>query len=215
SYVDIILQLISSAGDHVGEEVWYRVVQIVVNNEELQEYAARTVLIHLRSPSCHENLVKVGGYILGEFGILIENIPGAGPMEQFTTLQSKFGMCSLQTRALLLTTYLKFINLFPDIKGEILSVFNHYRHVLDVELQQRAAEYMSIATMSTDDLLQTVCEEMPPFPERESALLSRLHQKHSDTEDKRTWIIGGKEINKDRENARFSTLGSRTNPSSS
>ncbi|CAG8640611.1 5178_t:CDS:2 [Funneliformis caledonium] len=214
-YVDIILQLISSAGDHVGEEVWYRVVQIVVNNEELQEYAARTVLIHLRSPSCHENLVKVGGYILGEFGILIENIPGAGPMEQFTTLQSKFGMCSLQTRALLLTTYLKFINLFPDIKGEILSVFNHYRHVLDVELQQRAAEYMSIATMSTDDLLQTVCEEMPPFPERESALLSRLHQKHSDTEDKRTWIIGGKEINKDRENARFSTLGSRTNSTDS
>ncbi|CAI2175521.1 5498_t:CDS:10, partial [Funneliformis geosporum] len=210
-YVDIILQLISSAGDHVGEEVWYRVVQIVVNNEELQEYAARTVLIHLRSPSCHENLVKVGGYILGEFGILIANIPGAGPMEQFTTLQSKFGMCSLQTRALLLTTYLKFINLFPDIKGEILSVFNHYRHVLDVELQQRAAEYMSITTMSTDDLLQTVCEEMPPFPERESALLSRLHQQHSDTEDKRTWIIGGKEINKDRENARFSTLGSRSN----
>ncbi len=32
-YVDTILQLISSAGDHVSEEVWYRVIQIVVNNE--------------------------------------------------------------------------------------------------------------------------------------------------------------------------------------
>lgn len=36
-YVDTILRLMSSAGDHVGEEVWYRVVQIVTNTEELQE----------------------------------------------------------------------------------------------------------------------------------------------------------------------------------
>ncbi|KAF8950913.1 hypothetical protein BGZ46_004255, partial [Entomortierella lignicola] len=40
-YVDVILQLISSAGDHVGEEVWYRVVQIVTNHENLQEYSAK------------------------------------------------------------------------------------------------------------------------------------------------------------------------------
>lgn len=60
-YVDTILRLISSAGDHVSEEVWYRVVQIVLNNEDVQEYAARKVLEHLKSPSCHENLIKVGG----------------------------------------------------------------------------------------------------------------------------------------------------------
>ncbi|RHZ80311.1 hypothetical protein Glove_137g77 [Diversispora epigaea] len=197
-YVDIILQLISTAGDHVGEEVWYRVVQIVTNNEGLQEYASRTVLTHLKSPACHENLVKIGGYILGEFGHLISNVPGANPIEQFQAIHSKFGMCTLQTRALLLTTYFKFINLFPEIKGEILPVFNQYRHALDSELQQRASEYMSMATMPSEDLLQTVCEEMPPFPERESALLSRLHQKNSDTEDKRTWLLGreaNKEIN--------------------
>ncbi|CAG8554418.1 10103_t:CDS:2, partial [Acaulospora colombiana] len=209
-YVDIILQLISSAGDHVGEEVWYRVVQIVTNNEELQEYAAKTVLIHLKSPSCHENLVKIGGYILGEFGHLIANISGATPIEQFRAIHSKFGMCSLQTRALLLTTYFKFINLFPEIKGEILSVFNQYRHVLDSELQQRSSEYMVMATMPNDDILQTVCEEMPPFPERESALLSRLHQQHSDTEDKRTWTLGSKDISKEKEVSRISFI-SRNN----
>lgn len=36
-YVDTILRLMSTAGDHVGEEVWYRVVQIITNTEELQE----------------------------------------------------------------------------------------------------------------------------------------------------------------------------------
>ena len=60
-YVDTILQLISAAGDHVGDEVWYRVVQITTNTEDLQAYAASVVLEHLRSPSSHESLIKVGG----------------------------------------------------------------------------------------------------------------------------------------------------------
>lgn len=29
----------------------------------------------LQAPACHENLVKVGGYILGEFGNLIAGDP--------------------------------------------------------------------------------------------------------------------------------------------
>jgi AP-2 complex subunit alpha len=40
-YVDTILRLMSTAGDHVGEEVWYRVVQIITNTEELQEVSFR------------------------------------------------------------------------------------------------------------------------------------------------------------------------------
>lgn len=60
-YVDTILELISAAGDHVGDEVWYRVVQIVTNTEDLQAYAARVVFARLRLPVAHESLVKVGG----------------------------------------------------------------------------------------------------------------------------------------------------------
>lgn len=205
-YVDIILQLISTAGDHVGDEVWYRIIQIVTNNEELQEYAARRALEHLRAPSCHENLVKVGGYILGEFGHLVANHPGCSPIEQFHSIHSKFTLCSPATRAMLMSTYIKFVNLFPEIRKEVLTVFHQYRRVLDAELHQRACEYIQIAMMPTEDLLQTVCEEMPPFPERESALISRLHAKHGATEDKRTWIIGGKDVNKEREAVRMQKL---------
>jgi AP-2 complex subunit alpha len=60
-YVDTILELISSAGDHVGDEVWYRVVQITTNTEDLQEYAAKAVFEHLKVPNCHESLIKVAG----------------------------------------------------------------------------------------------------------------------------------------------------------
>lgn len=216
-YVDTILQLISAAGDHVGDEVWYRVVQIVTNTEDLQQYAARVVFEHLKAPSTHESLVKVGGYILGEYGHLIANEPGYSPIEQFQVLHSKSQFCVASTRALLLSTYIKWVNVFPEIKPQLLTIFERYRHVLDVELQQRACEFYALASRPEDDeLLQNICEEMPSFPPRVSALLGRLNMKHGDTEDKRTWIHGGKEANLDRDIAKQKVegnIGSAAEPS--
>ncbi|KAM5536194.1 hypothetical protein V8D89_010093 [Ganoderma adspersum] len=198
-YVDTILELLSAAGDHVGEEVWYRVVQIVTNTEDLQAYAAKVVFEYLKSPSSHESLVKVGGYILGEYGHLIANESGYSPIEQFQVLHSKSQFCMAPTRALLLSTYIKWVNVFPEIKSQLVNVFERYRYVLDVDLQQRACEFFALAQRPEDDeLLQNVCEEIPPFPPRESTLLSRLNKKHGDTSDQRTWAIGGKESNLDR-----------------
>lgn len=143
------------------------------------------------------------GYILGEYGHLIANDPGYSPMEQFQVLHTKSQFCIAPTRALLLSTYIKWVNVFPEIKDQLVQVFERYRHVLDVDLQQRACEFFTLASRPDDDeLLQNVCEEIPPFPPRESALISRLNKKHSDTEDKRTWIHGGKEANLEREATR-------------
>jgi AP-2 complex subunit alpha len=233
-YIDTILQLISAAGDHVGDEVWYRVVQIVTNTEDLQEYAARVVFEHLKAPSTHESLVKVGGqlasffrqyssvnpyplgYILGEYGHLIANEPGYSPLEQFQILHSKSQFCVAATRSLLLSTYIKWVNVFPEIKPQLLNIFERYRHVLDAELQQRACEFYALASRPDDDeLLQNMCEEMPPFPPRVSALLGRLNRKHGDTEDKRTWIHGGKEANLDREATRRKKSGLEIKPPTS
>jgi AP-2 complex subunit alpha len=196
-YVDISLRLIAMAGDHVSDEVWQRVIQIITNNEELQIYATQTLLQFVKQNHCHETLVKIGAYTLGEFGHLIADKPGCSPYEQFMALQSKMPNCSFGSRAIILSSFVKFVNLFPEIKQILLQVFNIYSHSLDSELQQRACEYLTLTTMPTDDLLQTVCDEMPPFPERASALLSRLHSKHATTSDKRTWIVGGKDANAD------------------
>ena len=195
-YVDISLRLIAMAGDHVSDEVWQRVIQIVTNNEELQVYAAQNILQYVKG-DCHETLVKIGGYLLGEFGHLIADNKGSSPIEQYMALHAKMRGCSSSTRAILLSCFVKFVNLFPEIKPQLLLAFRAYSHSLDSELQQRACEYLALATMPTDDLLRTVCDEMPPFPERASALLSRLHQKHATTSDKRTWVVGGKDANAD------------------
>jgi AP-2 complex subunit alpha len=196
-YVDISLRLIAMAGDHVSDEVWQRVIQIISNNEELQVYAAQNTLQYCKQDHCHETLVKIGAYILGEFGHLIAEERGCSPIEQFLALQNKLPACSSSTRGMILSSFIKYVNLFPEIKPQLINVFSVYSHTLDPELQQRACEYLTLANMPSDDLLRTVCDEMPPFPERESALLSRLHQKHSRTSDKRTWVVGGKDANND------------------
>uniref|UniRef100_A0A8C7E075 AP-2 complex subunit alpha n=1 Tax=Naja naja TaxID=35670 RepID=A0A8C7E075_NAJNA len=178
-YVDTILNLIRIAGDYVSEEVWYRVIQIVINRDDVQGYAAKTVFEALQAPACHENMVKVGGYILGEFGNLIAGDPRSSPLVQFNLLHSKFHLCSVSTRALLLSTYIKFINLFPETKGTIQEVLRSDSQIrnADVELQQRAVEYLKLSSIASTDVLATVLEEMPPFPERESSILAKLKKK--------------------------------------
>lgn len=47
----------------------------------------------------------------------------------------------------------------------------------DAELQQRACEYLALAKVASLDVLATVLEEMPPFPEKESSGLLNLLKK--------------------------------------
>ena len=83
------------------------------------------------------------------------------------------------TRALLLSTYIKFINLFPEIRTTIQDVFRQHSNLrsADAELQQRASEYLQLSIVATKDVLATVLEEMPSFPERESSILAVLKKK--------------------------------------
>lgn len=183
-YVDTILNLIRVAGDYVSEEVWHRVIQIVVNREDIQGYAAKTVFEALQAPACHENMVKVGAYILGEFGNLIAGDPRSAPSIQFDLLHSKFHLCTSTTRQLMLSTYMKFINLFPEIKPQIQDVLKNDSNLRssDIEIQQRAVEYLALSRTASDDFLAKVLEEMPPFPERESSILVKLKARNPNSE---------------------------------
>lgn len=124
-------------------------------------------------------MVKVGGYILGEFGNLIAGDHRSSPSVQFQLLHSKYHLCSPMTRALLLSTYIKFINLFPEIRTQVQEVFKQHSNLrsADAELQQRASEYLQLSIIASPDVLATVLEEMPAFPERESSILAVLKKK--------------------------------------
>ncbi|KAM4602685.1 AP-2 complex subunit alpha-2 isoform 2-T2 [Polymixia lowei] len=218
-YVDTILNLIRIAGDYVSEEVWYRVIQIVINRDDVQGYAAKTVFEALQAPACHENLVKVGGYILGEFGNLIAGDSRSSPLVQFNLLHSKFHLCSVPTRALLLSAYIKFINLFPEVKATIQEVLRSDSQLrnADVELQQRAVEYLRLSCIASTDILATVLEEMPPFPERESSILAKLKRKKGpgnlpDIDDIRREREKERDVNGGTEHTNSNDAGTKVSP---
>jgi len=143
-YLDIMLKLIRIAGDFVSEEIWYWVIQVVINRIDVQSYGAKIVFEALQVPACHENMVKVAGYILGEYGNLIALDPPSIPMIQFDLLHSKYHLCSTTTRYLLLSKYIKFINLLPEIKQHIQEILHHDSNFRSsaVEIQQSSIEYL-------------------------------------------------------------------------
>lgn len=48
---------------------------MIINRDDIQGYAAKTVFEAIQAQDCHENMIRVGGYILGEFGNLIAGDP--------------------------------------------------------------------------------------------------------------------------------------------
>ena len=97
------------------------------------------------------------------------------PLVQFQLLHSRFHLCSAATRGLLLSTYVKFINLFPEIKAQIqevsitcvrscvlyvcllllLQVLRLDSNVKnsDAEIQQRALEYLQLSSVTSSEVL--------------------------------------------------------------
>lgn len=176
-YVDKMLEMIEMAGDHVAIEVWHRIIQIITNNKELQAYAAELLFKALQSKRVHETAVNVGGYIIGEFGFFIAEKEGMSGTDQFNALHAHFLQVSPATRALLLSTYVKLANLYPECKDLVNPVFNKYSVSTDLELQQRSCEYLALPTAGAD-VMEEVLKEMPPFPEdRESGPEARLRHK--------------------------------------
>lgn len=184
-FVDTILQLISLAGDYVSDDVWHRVVQIVTNSEQkLQYHAANSCFNALKSLSSHEKTFKTAGYILGEFGHSIIADANCSPLQQFLTVHTRFLISSAETKALLLNTYAKMHNLYPEVRPHVEEVLEMYSHSLNVELQQRACEYLAL---TKSEIMAEVFDEMPLYPERESTLLARIN--HKSPHDKKMWSL--------------------------
>ncbi|XP_074573018.1 AP-2 complex subunit alpha-1-like [Curcuma longa] len=182
-YVDVILQLIDKAGDFVSDDIWYRVVQFVTNNEDLQPYAAAKAREYLEKPALHETMVKVSAYLLGEYSHLLARRPGCSPKEIFTIISEKLPTITTSTLAILLSTFAKILMhnhpSDPELQEQIWSIFRKYESYIDVEIQQRAVEYFALCRKG--EALVDVLAEMPKFPERLSALLKKAEDAEVDT----------------------------------
>ncbi|CAA7394896.1 unnamed protein product [Spirodela intermedia] len=182
-YVDVILQLIDKAGDFVSDDIWYRVVQFVTNNEDLQPYAAAKAREYLDKPALHETMVKVSAYLLGEYSHLLIRRPGCSPKEIFAIINEKLATVSTATIPILLSTFAKILMhsqpADPELQDQIWLIFRKYESYIDVEIQQRAVEYFALSKKGA--ALMDILAEMPKFPERQSSLLKKAEDTEIDT----------------------------------
>ena len=81
-YIYVIIKLIEYAGDYVNEDLWFRVAQIITGfgeaepNLQLQKYAAIKLFDTMKINSLHETMVKIGAYVISEFGSSIADQEG-------------------------------------------------------------------------------------------------------------------------------------------
>lgn len=187
-YVDTMIQAVLLAGDYVAEAVWYRIVQIVVNNPDIHEYAAEKMLQSVQSKFAHETMVAVAGYLLGEIGVNICENPGMTGYDQFAALHQHFANVSPKVRCILMTTYAKLLNLYPEVKDLIMDVYAKYVSASHLELQQRAVEYKALSGISAETI-EAVLNTMPAFEKRESLLMA-IENAESSTADRSAWSVG-------------------------
>ncbi|KAK2986571.1 hypothetical protein RJ640_028559 [Escallonia rubra] len=182
-YVDVILQLIDKAGDFVSDDIWFRVVQFVTNNEDLQPYAALKAREYLDKPAIHETMVKVSAYLLGEYSHLLARRPGCSPKEIFSIIHEKLPTVSTSTIPILLSTYAKILMHSqppePELQNQIWAIFSKYESCIDAEIQQRAVEYFALSRKGA--ALMDILAEMPKFPERQSSLIKKAEDTEADT----------------------------------
>lgn len=93
----------------------------------------------------------------GEFGYLIAEQPGMGGAAQFAVLHKHFPAASPKTKALLLSTYAKLENLYPDVRPLVAPVLEKYAPSTELELQQRACEYQALVAQG-DEVMDAVLQ---------------------------------------------------------
>lgn len=139
-YVDVILQMITGAGDFVTDDIWYRAIQIISQHEDVQEYACRKLYESLVPADVHETIIKCAGYVIGEYGFTLvdASVSPVTPNALLSTLSKHIKRVSNSTKALLLHSTFKLMNTFPEeLTTEAKKLLDIYKSDMDPEIQQR------------------------------------------------------------------------------
>lgn len=177
-FIMVSLKLLSlaSTASLNDDEIWQRLCQIVVNNPQLQRLTCEQLIDYLYKNNASESIVKAGAFLLGEYGDLIA---GNFPTEDlFNLFTDKYFAVSNVTKAMILTTIVKLYRFNPNIESVVIKFFQLELNSLDIELQTRAYEYLSLVQLSkingNTKLLDALFPPMPPFNTKTNPLLKRL-----------------------------------------
>jgi hypothetical protein len=217
-YIDITFEIICNAqvnnsndsiGDSNGEneggssmlvanqDIWYRVIQIITNNESLHQYAALKAYQFISNPTNMNTILPINGikllvYILGEFSCQTfdqNNSSMIDPYVLFNAIQTQFKLCSdIYTKCIILFAYTKLAFTLIEMKPLIEQVFIQCSTSLNEELQQRAIESHKLLYSGDVEMtaLEAILDVMPPY-ETKTELEARLKQSHKIAADRDVW----------------------------
>ncbi|KAG5511489.1 hypothetical protein GH5_06435 [Leishmania sp. Ghana 2012 LV757] len=185
-YVDIMLTVVSQAGDLCPPDIAHRVVEIVVNDPSVQKRAANMVFQELRQRTkVPEVLLRVAAFLLGEFGYQIALNAESTPMMQLALLAQQLSFTSVVTQSIMITTFSKFYTLYDDVavRERIVKTLQAYTSSPHPELQQRAMEFIALVEFARSDLLEKIFEPMPPFGDDANTAMSQVKRLQSRVQD--------------------------------
>ncbi|CAC9447704.1 alpha-adaptin-like protein [Leishmania infantum JPCM5] len=185
-YVDIMLTVVSEAGDLCPPDIVHRVVQVVVNDPSVQKRAANIVFQELRKKTnVPEVMLRVAAFVLGEFGYQIALNAESTPMVQLNLLTQKLSFTSVVTQSIIISTFFKFYTLYDDVavRERIVKTLQAYTNSPHPELQQRATEFIALVEFARSELLEKVFEPMPPFRDDVNTVMDQVKRLQSSVQD--------------------------------
>ncbi|ORZ32584.1 adaptin N terminal region-domain-containing protein [Catenaria anguillulae PL171] len=172
--------LLVKASDFASEDVWHRMVQrFSLLTSDQSAPLMRTAFAHIQSPSCPDRLLQLSVYLLGERADVLcggDGPEAVAPADIFQAVHRHYVYASTPTKCLILTSYVKLVNLFPEIRPLFEMVLSAHLQDLDIELAERSWEYLSLLR-EPEAVLLTVCDQMPAYNDRGSALETRLAER--------------------------------------
>jgi AP-2 complex subunit alpha len=184
-YVDVVFKMFEYAPDSVGEEVWYRAVQIVVNSgDEVALHAAHRAYESIggTSPKLtypHDSMMRLSVYLLGEFGHHLVQSKQVTSLRLVELIRKHFARMSPRCKGIALMAFAKILNASPSnkaLRDEVSMYIESLKDSSDPDLQQRSCELMFLINKGSDALLEQVLAIMPPLTGgvKDNPLVARL-----------------------------------------
>jgi uncharacterized protein (UPF0147 family) len=172
-HVDTMCDLLVRGGSHVADEECRAFVRLLTRLEEpLRGYAARALFRAACEERSHFQLLAVAAWVLGEYG---DEGVGPGRLEgEPRTVVTKGDVCKLlesmlsdphaprAVRRVAVTSLAKLSARFPDELEGALRAAEKVSGSVDVELQQRASEFVRMFERG-EPAARALLERMPPF----------------------------------------------------
>lgn len=165
--VDSLIKMLCLSGSHVNEATLSSIINLVVSNNSISLYATEKIFHAISNNKGMEGLVKVGLYLIGEFGL---QVTSSDSSERFSESQLVNLLTDLDTKRFsdrgvrehLLNAIAKLYgNVQNNLKGELDEIIEKNSKCFDSEIQERAVEYRVLNLRMNNVIQSEVLKNIP------------------------------------------------------